>query len=47
MVQKLFEDYDRRVQTAEQLLLLLKDTGFSDEPIFHVSGYVHVQNGRI
>jgi len=52
--QKLFEeDYDRRVQTAEELIPLLEDITlenhifFSDEATFHVSGYVHTQNCRI
>ena len=52
--QKLFEeDYDRRVQTAEELMPLIQDTAlenliyFSDEATFHVSGYVHKQNCRI
>lgn len=52
--QKLFEeDFDRRVQTAQDLLPYLNDPSFnkfiffSDEATFHVSGYVHKQNCRI
>jgi hypothetical protein len=48
--QKLFEeDYERRIQTAEELLTLIQDTVlenliyFSDEATFHVSCYVHKQ----
>ena len=52
--QKLYEeDYDRRVQTAEELLPLLEDSALgkliftSDEATFHVSGRVHKQNCQI
>lgn len=52
--QKLYEeDYDRRVQTAEEMLPIIKNPSllgkvyFSDEATFHVSGYVHKQNCQI
>ena len=52
--QKIYEeDYDRRVQTAEELLPLLEDPVLgklifaSDEATFHISGRVHKQNCQI
>jgi hypothetical protein len=52
--QELFdEDFDRRVQTAQDLMPFLKNPFlenliyFSDEATFHTSGYVHKQNCRI
>lgn len=52
--QRLYEeDYDRRVETAENLLPHIKNQAmenlifFSDEATFHLSGYVHKENCRI
>ena len=48
-----YEDYDRRLQCAEQLLpylenpMLKNQNFFSDEATFHTSGRVHKQNCRI
>lgn len=47
------EDYDRRVEMADNLLPILRDPAyknrifFSDEAIFHESGRVHKHNYRI
>jgi len=52
--QELYEkDYDRRVQMADEILPILQNPTlgklifFSDEAIFHLSGYVHKNSYRI